>query len=90
MAAPADLEPPKGFGLGKGRVRVNRVKLRLGSGWSGPKPKVEIDHARPGQSFVPTSPAHNQSRIGDITLDGQVKAQKPFTSYCTRYVPGRI
>ena len=53
-AAPAGLEPPTRFGLG------------LGSDWSGPTCKVEIDHTRPAQSFVPTSPAHNQSHIGRV------------------------
>ena len=57
VAAPADLEPPKGLGLGLG------FGLRLGSGWSGPTCRVEIDHIRPAQSFVPTSPAHRASLL---------------------------
>ena len=66
VAAPADLEPPKGLGLGLG------FGLRLGSGWSGPTCRVEIDHIRPAQSFVPTSPAHNDrgapSNFGGVIL----------------------
>ena len=60
MAAHADLEPPKGleFELGLG----------LGSGWSRPTCKVEIDHTRPAQSFLPTSPAHNQNRTIEVRL----------------------
>ena len=50
MAAPANLESPKGLGSG----------LALGSGWSGPTCKVLIDHTRLAQSFVPTSPEHEQ------------------------------
>ena len=36
----ADLEPPKELGVGVGLG----LGLRLGSGWSGPTCKVEIDH----------------------------------------------
>ena len=55
VAAPTDLEPPKGSVLGV------VLGFGLGSGWSGPTCKAEIDHTRPAQSFVPTSHAHNPS-----------------------------
>ena len=57
VAAPADLEHPKGlgfeFGFGYG--------LGLRSGWSGLACKFEIADTRHAQSFVPIGPADNQS-----------------------------
>ena len=52
VTALADLEASKelGFRLGIG--------IGLGSGWSGPTFKVEIDDTRPAPSLVPFSPAH--------------------------------
>ena len=47
VTAPADLEPPRGLELGLGLG----LGLRLGSVWSGPTCKVEIDHTPPEQSF---------------------------------------
>ena len=52
-SAPADLEPPKGLRLGFG----------LGSGWSRPTCKVEIDLTRPAQSVVQADPAHWARRL---------------------------
>ena len=55
--APADLvpasSPPKGSGIGL--VTVTVVGLRLGSGWSGPTCKVEIEH-----HVVLRLPAHSR------------------------------
>ena len=45
-ACPCPIRPRVPLGLGFG----------LGSGWSGPMCKIEMDHSRPEQSFVPTSP----------------------------------
>ena len=49
--------------------------LGLGSGWSGPTCRVEIDDTRPAQSFVPTRPAHHQklfvaARLWEKTTQG--------------------
>ena len=51
VTAPADLEAPRGLGLGLGLLGSG-----LGSGWSEPMYKVEIDHTRSAQSFLQTSP----------------------------------
>ena len=66
VTAPAGLEPPKGsaFGLGLG----------LGSGWSGPTCKLEIDHTRPAKVFVLTNPAHSGSRQ---VCSGRVRVGRP-------------
>ena len=53
MTAPADFEPPKGFGFGLGSD--------LGLDWSGSTCKVEIDDTRPAQSFVQDAAAHSES-----------------------------
>ena len=58
-AVPANLKPPKGLGLRFG------IGMGLGSGWSGPTCKVEIDDTHPAQSFVPTSPAHRKSNLNN-------------------------
>ena len=43
--------------------------LGLGSGWSGPTCKVEVDDTRPAHCFVPTGPAHSGSHFfGEVFL----------------------
>ena len=49
-------------------VRVGVRVICVRSGWSGPTCEVEIDHTRPAQTFVPTSPAHNGSRLAGCSL----------------------
>ena len=60
--------------------RVIALRSGLGSGWSGPTCKVEIDDSRPAQRFGPTSPAHSGSHLGRGTLI----ARRAYQLYCAR------